>query len=242
MRWWTGLLLLAAAGAWASGSAPEDDARALGRVVRVQGPVHVVPAQGFRQEPAEAGRTLERGDLVLTGDAATAVLAFRDGSRVALDGGTKLEVLEPGELRQEGGQAFYRIRKGERRGRQVRTAFSVIGVKGTGFLVSDTAEAQAVAMAEGEVAVTAPEGRYKLYREKQEDAFGAYRERQRQGLEDYRREFEDYKRRVRREFVEYTRTFSLGAGRMATFGDGEATTGAVSQELEGDMQRLRDLL
>jgi len=248
MRGWTGLfLLLVTGGALAAGDAPRADAEktgeGVGQVARAEGRVQVLPAKGFRKEPAEAGRALAQGDMVLTGNEAQAVLAFADGSKVAMNGGTKLEVLDPGEVRQEGGKAFYRIRQSASQGRQVRTEFSVIGVKGTEFLVSDTGEAKAVAMAEGEVEVAAPDdGRFELYREKQADEFDAYRQRQQQGMDDYRQEFEQYKQRVRREFVEYARSFSLGTGKMATFGDGEATTGAVSEELEQDIQRLRDLL
>lgn len=245
---WMGLfLLLSAGGALAAGDtlqeAPEEHDDGLGEVVRADGRVQVLPARGFRKEPAEAGHALNQGDMVLTGDEARAVLAFADGSRVAMNGETKLEVLGPGAMRQEGGQVLYRIRKGSSQGRQVRTEFSVIGVKGTEFLVSDTGGARAVAMAEGEVEVAAPDdGRFKLYREKQQDEFDAYRQRQRQGMEDYRQEFEQYKERVRREFVEYARSFSLGGGNMATFGDGEATTGKVSEEFEKEIQRLRKLL
>ena len=246
---WMGLfLLLFAGGALAAEGPPqeapdEDSSDGLGQVARAEGRVQVLPAEGFRKEPAEVGRALARGDMVLTGAEARAVLAFADGSRVAMNGETKLEMLDPGEVRQEGGKAFYRIRKGASQGRQVRTEFSVIGVKGTEFLVSDASDAKAVAMAEGEVEVAAPDdGQFKLYREKQQDAFDAYRQRQQQGVEEYRQEFEQYKQRVRREFVEYARSFSLGGGKMATFGDGEATTGEVNEELEQDIRRLRDLL
>ena len=239
MRWWTGLVVLVAGVALA---VEQPTGEGLGRVVRTEGTVRVLPAEGFRKEPAEPGRTLAKGDMVLTADGAKAVLAFRDGSRVALDAGTKLEVRDAEGLHQEGGQALYRIRDRGSRGRRVRTEFSVIGVKGTEFLVSDTEEARAVAMADGEVAVEAPEGRFKLYREKEKAGFASYRERQRQGMEDYKEEFQEYKKRVRREFVDYVRSFSLESGRMAAFGDGEATTGAVSAELERDIQRLRDLL
>lgn len=242
MRWWTGLLLLAAGTAWAAGDSPQEADASLGEVVRTEGEVRVLPAEGFRKEPADAGRPLFRGDMVLTRDEAAAVLAFADGSRVAMDAEAKLEVVDPGELRQAGGKAYYRIRSGSAEGRQVRTAFSVIGVKGTEFLVSDTGDARAVAMAEGEVEIAAPEGQFKLYRKKQADEFADYRRRQQEGVAEYKQEFEQYKEKVRREFVDYVDSFSLGSGKMATFGDGEATTGAVSEELETDIQRLRNLL
>ncbi len=242
MRWLTGLLLLAAGPAWAAGSSSQEAGESLGEVVRTEGEVRVLPAEDFRKVPAEPGRPLFQGDLVLTRAEAAAVLAFRDGSRVALDAESKLEVVDPDELRQEGGRAYYRIRSSGAEGRKVRTEFSVIGVKGTELLVSDTGDARAVAMAEGEVEIAAPEGQFKLYREKQASELDAFRRRQQEGMEKYRQEFEEYKQKVRREFVDYVDSFSLGSGRMATFGDGEATTGAVSEELETDIQRLRELL
>jgi hypothetical protein len=248
MRWVTavvGLLLagsVAAAGNTPDDGAAMDEAGGLGEIVSTEGRVRLVPGGGFRKEPAKPGHALGAGDLVLTAEHAGAVLAFRDGSRVAMDATTKLEVVDPGELRQSGGRALYRVQSGSAEGRKVRTEFSVIGVKGTEFLVSDTGDAKAVAMAEGEVAIEAPEGAFKLYREKQTDAFESFKERQQQGVETMRQEFEAYKRQVRREFVDYVRSFSLGSGKMATFGDGEATTGEVSDDMQEAIQRLRERL
>ncbi|MFB6259119.1 MAG: FecR domain-containing protein, partial [Thiohalorhabdaceae bacterium] len=236
-----GLLLLLAGAAWgAEGDCQGEDA--LAWIAKTQGKVQVLPAEGFRKEQAKPCRALAEGDMVLTGEEATAVVAFDEASKVAMDGGTKLEIIDPEEVRQEGGKAYYRLQEGSTRGRQVRTEFSVIGVKGTEFLVSDTETAGALAMAEGEVEVTAPEGEFKLYEEKQAEAFDAYKQRQQEGIEAQREAFQQYKEQVRREFVEYAESFSLGSGKMATFADGEATTGKVSEELEKDMQRLRDLL
>jgi len=245
MRWLTGLLLLLAGVAWGAEKDAEEGPQekdAMAWIAKTQGQVQVLPSEGFRKEPAEPCRTLVKGDMVLTGEEATAVVAFDEASKVAMDGGTKLEIVDPEEVRQEGGKAYYRLQEGSTRGRQVRTEFSVIGVKGTEFLVSDTDKANALAMAEGDVEVAAPEGKFKLYEEKQAEAFDAYKQRQQEGIEAKREEFQQYKERVRREFVEYAESFSLGSGKMATFADGEATTGKVSEELEKDMQRLRDLL
>lgn len=240
MGWFAGLLLLLAGGVWGAECSQGEDA--LAWITKTQGQVQVLPAEGFRKEPAEPCQSLAKGAMVLTAEEATAVVAFDKQSKVAMDGSTKLEVVDPDEVRQEGGKAYYRLQEGSTRGRQVRTEFSVIGVKGTEFLVSDTEGAGALAMDEGEVEVAAPEGKFKLYEEKQAEAFDAYKQRQQEGMEAQREEFQQYKKRVRREFVEYAESFSLGSGKMATFSDGEATTGEVSEELEADMQRLRDLL
>lgn len=245
MRGLTGVLLLMAVSAW-GGDSPPQAMEGLATIAKKDGQVQIVPKQGFRKKPAETGQTLRQGDLVLTGEAATAVVAFRESSKVALDGGTKLELVDPGEVRQEGGKAYYRLREGNVEGRQVRTGFSLIGVKGTDFLVSDTEDSQAVAMDDGEVALTAPEGQFKLYQEKEAEAFESYKEKQRRAAEQFRererKAFERYKDRIQREFLEYTESFALKTGRKATFEGKEATTGPVGDDLKQAMQRLQDLL
>lgn len=245
MRGLTLLLLLAAGSAWGGEPATEEE-DGLATIVKKAGQVQIIPEQGFRKKTAKTGKSLVQGDLILTGEEATAVVAFRDRSKVALDGGTKLELIDPGEVRHEEGKAYYRLREGSVEGRQVRTGFSLIGVKGTEFLVSDSEGERTVAMDDGEVELTAPEGEFKLYREKEAQAFESYKEKRRRAVEQFRERerqaFERYKDRIRREFLEYTESFSLKTGKKATFDGQEATTGPIGDELKQDMQRLRNLL
>jgi len=216
-----------------AGAAPASET--IATLVRMQGEVHVLPLKGFRKEPATEGQSLAVGQAVLTTADSSAVVEFGDGSRVALDSETRLALPGPEEWRQQGGKAYYRLESRNRRGRTVRTEFSVIGVKGTEFLVKDAADGRAVALAEGNVALESPEGRYKLYREKQRQAFEDYVQQQREA-------FQAYKERVQREFVGYARSFAMDSGRMATFSGNEATTGTISEDLQQDIQRLRDRL
>lgn len=256
-RLWAGLLVagLGVGGAVAAETAPATsasapaaegpaggqggDGEALARLAKVQGTVHVLAEGSIRKRLGEVGQALAVGDQVLTLDDGRAVVAFRDGSRVALDGDTKLRLQEGRAVDQGQGQAYYRVERRSTQGFQVKTGFAVIGVKGTRFLVRDEGGegegARAVAMREGRVGVEALKGEFELYKRKQRAAFERFKQQRRQ-------EFEAYKERQREEFVGYVRSFELGDGRAVTFDGSKALSGEVSEALDSDMDRLEQLL
>ncbi|MFA9462063.1 FecR domain-containing protein [Thiohalorhabdus methylotrophus] len=217
------------------GTVLAEDTGRVATIVGIQGTVEVLPAQGFRREPARKGMHLEPGDAVLTGGQGSAVVRFPDDSRVALDGSTRLTLNGPDQWHQEGGKAYYRVESRSHEGRTVRTDYSVIGVKGTEFLVGDESETRAVALQEGDVEIRAPEGRFELYQSKRRSEFESF-------MKERREEFARYREKVRREFQEYTRSFRLRTGGMATFEGNQATKAPISEALAEDIQRLRGML
>jgi len=130
------------------------------------GVVEVRPAGSGTWLPASPVQLLKPGDRIRTGSSSTAVLAFFDGSKTALEAGTELTILEMRSRRdgsakvivlyQQRGQTYHRVRPlPDPASRfEVETPAAVTVVHGTEFAVA--------VKADGTTEVKVREGRVKV--------------------------------------------------------------------------------
>jgi len=132
------------------------------------GVVEVRPAGSGTWLPASPVQLLKPGDRIRTGSSSTAVLAFFDGSKTALEAGTELTILEMRSRRdgsakvivlyQQRGQTYHRVRPlPDPASRfEVETPAAVTVVHGTEFAVAVEADGTTeVKVREGRVKVIA---------------------------------------------------------------------------------------
>lgn len=213
-------------------------------ITAFEGQVSIKPAgKVVKKSPGKTPAPLCAGDEVHTFQGKALIAARQD--RITLDAESVLTV-NPGEQVTIGkGQALFDIRKRQAgQGLQVATRLSVIGVKGTRFLVSDKPEGVAVALDEGVVDVKSTKGKLGLYREKEVVKetpmdFEAFKRQVQEGVEAEKKAFEEYKKEIVKEFVAYVESITMQAGTELVIAGGEAVERKTSGRLKSELDELR---
>lgn len=194
------------------------DCQPVAKLTKVTGLVSIKPAgRVLKTSPGVLPRGLCAGDEIHTFEGRALI---NDGrTSVAMDQYSVVAVAAVGKSALNRGQALFDVRKGKAEtGVEVRTRLSVIGVKGTRFLVSDQGDSVSVVLDQGQVSITSTQGPVSLYREAaaprpSTDDFAGYTRQLEEGVAEDRAAFEKYKALVEKEFVAYVESLRLEAGR-----------------------------
>ncbi len=187
-------------------------------IVAFDGQVSVKPSgKVLKSSPGALPRALCAGDEVHTFEGRALI---NDGRYTAtLDRFSVAAFASAGQAAVNKGQALFEVKKRKAEaGVEVKTRLSVIGVKGTRFLVGDTDDGVSVVLDQGSVEITSTQGPVGLYREKSvakpaEENFESYARKHAEGVAGEQAAFEQYKTQVEREFVAYVENLTLEAGK-----------------------------
>lgn len=220
---------------------------AVAQITQMSGQVSVKPAgKVVRVTPAPLPFALCAGDEVAT---LAGVARLEAGEyRATLDQHSRLRVaVQGGTL--DGGKTLFEVRKqGPASGVKIITRLSVIGVKGTAFLVSDDGSQVGVAMDSGEVSITSTQGPVGLYRENAQAAdakanleadYARFVREREQGVAARAAEYATWKAQREREFVAYVENLYLTARRELLTQSGIAVERDMSAASGADIARLR---
>lgn len=223
------------------------------RLVKVEGQVSLKPAgKVARITPTSLPYDLCTGDVLYTFAGHAKVVDAKDGRYTAiLDAHSSLKLGQNGGSVEAGSMLFEVKKQGPQSGVQITTRLSVIGVKGTRFLVSDSSDGVRVAMDEGRVEITSTQGRIGLYQETtapeahspstQADYERFLAERS-IGVAATAAAFEAYREATRREFVAYVESLQLSARRELLTQTGIAVERDISTDSRDTLSRLRPWL
>ncbi len=194
------------------------DCQPVAKLVAFDGQVSIKPAgRVLKTSPGSLPRPLCAGDEVHT--FAGRALVNDGRTSVAVDQFSVAAFNAAGKSLLNQGQALFVVSKRkEEAGVEVKTRLSVIGVKGTRFLVGDKNDKVAVVLDQGQVEITSTQGPVGLYRENAtakpaDEDFEAYARRKTEAIAAGRAAFEQYKTQVQREFVAYVENLTLEAGK-----------------------------
>ena len=194
------------------------DCPPVAKLVTFEGQVSIRPAgRVLKTSPGALPRALCAGDEVHT----FAGRALIDDGRtaVAVDQFSVAAFIAAGKSALNQGQALFSVSKRkEEAGVEVKTRLSVIGVKGTRFLVSDKNDELTVVLDQGQVGITSTQGPVGLYRENApakpaDEDFETYARHKTEAIAAGQAAFEQYKTQVQREFVAYVENLTLEAGK-----------------------------
>lgn len=211
------------------------DCPPVAKIVAFEGQVSIKPAgKVLKTSPGVLPRALCAGDEVHT--FAGRALIHDGRASVKIDQFSVAAFLAAGKAALNQGQALFEVskRKAEA-GVEVKTRLSVIGVKGTRFLVGDKNDGVAVVLDQGQVEITSTQGPVGLYREKAaakatDEDFDAYARQKAEAIAEGQAAFEQYKTQVQREFVAYVENLTLEAGKeLVTVG-----SIAVERDISGE--------
>lgn len=230
-------------------SGPVLACKPVAELVAMEGQVSLQPSgKVLRVVPKSLPKALCAGDMVITFQG---VARLRQGRMMTtLDHHSSLTIQAKGN-RLDNGQALFDVRpQAKAQGVEITTRLSVIGVKGTRFLVSDREGTVRIAMDEGDVDIRSTQGAIGLYRESPSHAkpdanvgvnaeYERYQAERQAGVEAAAKAYEQYALTVEREFVAYVESLHLAARRELT--TQLTTTGAVAVERDMSQDAIRDL-
>ena len=211
-------------------------------VLAAEGSVMVGDAPGKTQKSVQSKSILSNSNVLSTGPTARAVVRVGSTGIIVVGKNSQVEINkpkdQPGFFRQISGLVYYAVNavKGKQRAVEVKTATSVIGIRGTRFLVTDVEGRNEIGMRKGLVSVTSPEGEFEIHKKSAQDEFEAFKKEGEVAIAKSTREFEDYKSKTQQEFIEYKREFSLAADRMASFDGKRVEDRPLSGESKKDME------
>ena len=216
-----------------------------GLILKTSGVVKIINAQGEAREVTESKAVVREMDIVSTGKGGQAVIRFNDGALSVLDEKSSLQVEKKNWLSHIGGKIYFTFRKVFGEDRHVRAKFSTIGVRGTTFVVTDTDEAQSIALQEGKLEMESSGDDYEIHRQKPIDDFSAFKRQAQDAKMAMKKEYEDYKKQTMEEFVEYKKVFTMQANHVIRFdgnrvdetemGEKEQASFSDFESIAGDM-------
>lgn len=221
----------------------------LAQVVKLDGQVSIKPAgKVIKKSVTRTPSPVCEGDEIHT--FAGMALIDRKGDKIAVDADSVVRVKRATEVSVDKGKVLFEVQKrggGEKL--EVATRLSVIGVKGTRFLVEETDARSGVALDEGQVEVVAKDGEFALYRQVPVDPAGGFEEylrQQKKAGEDYSRkmqdEFQKYQAQLKEEFIAFVKSVTLEAGTQLVIVEGKAVEGRIDAESQAALESLKGFL
>jgi len=189
---------------------PEKNALAV--IVQIDGKAKLLPNESIKKHKAKLGESLQAGDKLITYKDAKVILRLLDNSNIILNESSEITVISETSLEQESGEIYYKIKKRTKsKGLKVKTPFSIIGIKGTEFIVNTANDGQ-IALNEGLVGIESLRADFELHKKQIMDEFNEYKRKQ-------DKEFAKYKNPTGEEVVSYVKEFDLEASHVLNFGD-----------------------
>ncbi len=186
---------------------------ALVTVTKVEGKVKILPASSIKKHTAAVDELLFRGDKLITYADSKVVVSTVDNSKLVLNENSEITFIDMQILEQGRGEVYYNIQKrGQSKGLKIETPFSIIGIKGTEFIVDINETDGEIALNEGLIGVESLQAEFELHKQKVMTEYEAFKNKQME-------EFEAYKAQAQDEIVTYVRSFDLQASKILRFGD-----------------------
>lgn len=187
----------------------------LATLMSLEGKVKVLSNKSIKKHTAKVNDVLYKGDKLITYVNSKVLLQLNDASTIILDANAELVFNDNTHLSQNSGEVYYQITsRPKHQGLQVETPFSIIGIKGTEFIVNFKDEGQ-IALNEGLVGITSPNAAFELYQEKKLSDFEKFQAKQQSDFKAYKQKFED-------QIAAYVKSFELRSHKMLTFNKADA--------------------
>lgn len=208
------ILFLAAVFTVITATAFSVDKVSLGEIASAEGKVNIYKENEVRGETfRKNNHKLFKGDRIKTSGKSKAFINFRDQSKVVVLEKSMLTIDDFKKYSPAEGKVVFKITKtNEAQGVQIGLQTTVIGVKGTTFLVEVEPNADGIGTApakvylkEGELEFTSVEGEFKRYVEQVQEEYNNF-------VNETMSDYEKYLREQNEEFVEYVKEFSIKGG------------------------------
>jgi len=182
----------------------------LASIVKIEGRVKVLSKNSIKKRKPTVGEFLQKGDKLITYRQSKVYIALIDNSKIILDENSELTLINSKRLKQEAGEIYYKIKKRHgAKGLKIETPFSIIGIKGTEFIVNSTGDGQ-IALNKGLLGIEALRASYELHKERVLNEFEEYKRKQDIAFERYVNQAQD-------DIVSYVKELSLESSKVLHF-------------------------
>ena len=179
-------------------------------ITKIDGKAKILPAGSFKKHEAMVGEGLLMGDRLFSYKDTKILVTLLDDSPIILNENAELLFSSNRRLKHEHGEIYYRIvKRSKSRGLQVETPFSIIGIKGTEFIVRFDDEGE-IALNEGLIGVNSLGEAFELHQKKSISDFEKYKKQQ-------NAEFAEYQRQQEEDFTSYVKQFDLHSNKVIRF-------------------------
>ncbi|WP_164885314.1 FecR domain-containing protein [Geovibrio thiophilus] len=208
------ILLLITVLAAITATAFSIDKVSIGEIASAEGKVNIYKENEVRGELfRKNNHRLFKGDRIKTSGKSKAFINFRDQSKVVVLEKSLLTIDDFKKYSPSEGKVVFKITKtNEAQGVQIGLQTTVIGVKGTTFLVEVEPNPDGIGAApakvylkEGELEFTSVEGEFKRYVEQVQEEYNSF-------VNETMSDYERYLKEQNEEFVEYVKEFSIKGG------------------------------
>ena len=194
-------------------------------ILKIDGSAKVLSKKSIKKHQAKPGEALFEGDTLITSADTTAVVELADHSSLVLNAGSELSFIDTNTLKQSAGEIYYKIKtRQSSQGLRVETPFSIMGIKGTEFIV-DSQGSGKIALNEGLVGIESLSADFELHRQQVMAEYEKFIDKQNSAFEAYKAEAEG-------EIVTYVKAFDLEAGKVLNFSAAENCKEACASQVE----------
>jgi hypothetical protein len=181
-------------------------------LIKVEGKVKILSKNSIKKHKAKSGDIIYSGDKLISYKGSKAFIKLSDDSKIILNENAELVLLSENRLKQESGEVYYKIKKRyASKGLKVSTPFSIIGIKGTEFIVNSTGNRE-IALNKGLLSIESLRKSFELHVAKVMSEFEAYKLQQAKGYEAYLKENVG-------EDITYVKSVHLQALKVLSFKD-----------------------
>ena len=192
----------------------ETKGESLATIVKLEGKAKVLSNNSIKKHKAKLGEALFEGDKLITYNASKVLVELDDNSNLILNASSELSFLDRKNLKQTAGEIYYKIKTRKASiGLKVETPFSIMGIKGTEFIVDTKGKGQ-IALNEGLVGIESLHADFELHKKKVMEAYEKYKSEQNAG-------FEAYKAQAQGKVISYVKAFDLEAGKVLEFSEAD---------------------
>jgi len=193
----------------------------------------------------QASSPLEVGNQLRTKKNSTAYIKWKDGSKIVVTEKSQLSIKEVDHFNVDNGKVIFDIAKLERpRPVQVGVKMSILGIRGTKFIVTDEGDDYNVYLKEGNITITALEDEFKIYQDQIESQMEAFKKQLEQEVSKFKSmlksEFDTFTKEAGLGEVDLVKEFKLVEAAGIAIKDGVLTLIPIPKEIEDEFKLLEE--
>ena len=198
-------------------------------ITKIDGKAKILSKDSIKKHKAKLGEALFEGDTLITYAQAKVLVELDDSSKVILNESSELSFMDKDNLKHVSGEVYYKIKSRKAsKGLKVETPFSIMGIKGTEFIVDTKGKGQ-IALNEGLIGIESLHANFELHKQKVMEEYEKFKSEQNTA-------FEAYKAELTGKTISYVKEFDLEAGKVLDFSEGSDCKEACESKVdENDM-------
>ena len=208
----------------------------VGKVVKVEGRVSAAQIGSIQKTRVKLDQNITKDLLISTGGGSYVVIKLNDDSDLVVDERSSLSFHSQQELEQTEGKIYYKITSREAKNAlKVKTPFSIIGIKGTEFIVDSDTKGGGIQLKEGLLGIESIKGEFELYRKAVQAEYEKF-------ISSQTDAFEEFKNAQVKGFAQKTKAFDLHKQSTLSFEGSTVNEKGWSEQNEAEFSRFKNMM